>query len=928
MSSASNRPFRHTATIASLEIMLALAELGHSATENRAKILRQAEGEKKSKKVNKTRVRDLEASAVQAGERAAQIQEFNKRWFDAVFVHRYRDVDPRIRVDCVSYLSRWIEIYPEEYLDGAHLRYLGWVLSDTQAMTRLQVVRDIQKIFRDDNKIGGVRQFTERFRPRMVEIAARDGDLNVRCSCIDLLDILRDKGLLEPDDVDVIGKLIFDSEPRVRKAVSPFFAANVEDTYQAKIDDFVNVDEETLHNFERSENDDDVESHKLNWIRFKCVAELLRSYDFTEGGTERLIDLEASAINDTAESIHSRISLATQALFDRLPALQNWESLANYLLKDIPYHDNVQDADVPACIDNTCSLESAEEAVLLDVLNVSVKHALSKVTSDTDHHSKKAKKAKKELNLISEAQESAAQRLATHIPRLLKKFGSQPESTSAVLRLGHLLNLEVFAQLREDSTTYASLLEDINRQFLQHEAATVICSARQALLHAKSFDELQEVTDGKLAALWDDTALTLTRLCLEEEVGVRGNFHASVLNALSATVLRIANLASISDATEPLELSRTARSSNPRRKTGSGKDTPTIPLQCLLKLVSRGVLDASNPDNDLEPEIVTAEDTLVDHALRAVTFYLMWRVSPLQQQSSRAKTRELMQLKDYYTSFQTILPHIIKSRRGADPLRIKAAENLLEVSALFSTLRGRARDDPAFAEALDLPSSIHIPTESRQAILSVFAAAEHDYAKKSNKQLADPTGTDDDVQETQEREQEEIEAEPESSDEGEDDATDNENVDEDGNSEKQRRVEASRQKKQRLLLFAEQSLCRVAGKMVLAIVGGCVEDGGAMRKRLERNRGRLGKNFADVVATLEPPKKERPLTRGKVAKAGKKKTIVDDEGEDEGLMADGPELEEDGEEDLRAREILEETVDREVDADAEEPEEVESALGD
>ena len=41
------------------------------------------------------------------------------------------------------------------------------------------------------------------FRPRMVEIAARDAEPGVRADTIELLDKLRDAELLEPDDIDV-----------------------------------------------------------------------------------------------------------------------------------------------------------------------------------------------------------------------------------------------------------------------------------------------------------------------------------------------------------------------------------------------------------------------------------------------------------------------------------------------------------------------------------------------------------------------------------------------------------------------------------------------------------------------------------------------------------------------------------------------------
>ena len=48
-----------------------------------------------------------------------------------MFVHRFRDVDHRIRTECVHELGLWMQKLPQVYFDGAHLRYMGWALSDS-----------------------------------------------------------------------------------------------------------------------------------------------------------------------------------------------------------------------------------------------------------------------------------------------------------------------------------------------------------------------------------------------------------------------------------------------------------------------------------------------------------------------------------------------------------------------------------------------------------------------------------------------------------------------------------------------------------------------------------------------------------------------------------------------------------------------------
>ena len=56
------------------------------------------------------------------------------------------------------------------------------------------------------------------------------------------------------------------------------------------------------------------------------------------------------------------------------------------------------------------------------------------------------------------------------------------------------MKLDVFQELRQ-STAYASLLEEINRQFLTRADESALKEASAAILHAKSFEELDEVTE-------------------------------------------------------------------------------------------------------------------------------------------------------------------------------------------------------------------------------------------------------------------------------------------------------------------------------------------------------------------------------------------------------------------------------------------------
>jgi cohesin complex subunit SA-1/2 len=280
MSAAQNRPFRHTATVVSLAIVTALCEVGSGLADEASRALRHSETQRKGKNANKTRVSELQANSKTAKANQEVLDNTVKDWFDTIYIHRYRDVDPHIRVDCARALGDWIVAYPDVFFDGSHLRYLGWVLSDTNHSTRLEVIKQLHRLYADKNKLGGLKTFTEKFRGRMVEMATRDAESSVRAASVELLDDLREGGLLEPDDIDAIGRLIFDAEPRVRKSVVGFFAESINDAYEAKVDNLGG--QEALEEIIGEEHDSP-DNPSPEWIKFKCLAEGLDSYDSADG---------------------------------------------------------------------------------------------------------------------------------------------------------------------------------------------------------------------------------------------------------------------------------------------------------------------------------------------------------------------------------------------------------------------------------------------------------------------------------------------------------------------------------------------------------------------------------------------------------------------------------------------------------------------
>jgi cohesin complex subunit SA-1/2 len=866
MSSSTSRPFRHTATLIALTVTSSLCTVVKNEVETAAKALRQLDGEKKKKSANKARLADFQNRVTANEQHKEAVGILIKDFFDTVYVHRYRDVDPKIRVECVEALGNWILELPDTFLDGEYLRYMGWMLSDTHVTMRQEVLKQLEKIMKNgnDGNLGRMHHFIERFRPRMVEIAARDAEPTVRASAVELIDKIREVGMLEPDDIDVIGKLIFDAEPMVRKALVGFFAANIKDLYESKVEELGG--EEPLEDFLAVEDEDNYDTPRAGWIRLKCLAEILLSYDL-EDQDEMPSQIDAVDFLDVSGN-DSRFTLAAQALYEKVPELKEWEMLAGYLLFD--HSSRSRGTDTELALKESFKPSEKEELVLLEILN-----AVVKINLTQPEDSQKAKKRGGRIE-ISEARETIARHLAGLIPRLLKKFGADAKTATIVLRLEHVLNLGVFQELRQDSTAYAKLLDEISTQFSSHADKGVLSEAGASLLHARSFEELEEVTETKVQGLWENTTNALRKISKAGEMVVRGGLKNKVLTDLSHTLARLEQLASISNCVEPLEAS-------------SGNDGP-LPINILLEIVARGVYEDLH-DQDLD----TLEDDIAISAMRSAMFYFMWKARDLTEAIKSGEDipdLEIDHLKEWQDLLNANLTASFSSRGSLDPVRLLGAGTLIDMHVLFSTLipktnaKGKAQTQNPETIAYLQTLVREVEPEVQKELTLIFDALEKQYAKRSKKKLADPS---------EDEEPEDLDSEPE--DEEDEAATDSE--------------------RQSDMLKAEKQLCELTGKLVLAIIAKVIDASGPLKGKLKsriiRNQQRLGPNFRQVLTYLDDPKPKAKKSHKSKAqqaadaakKAAKEKgaRVVEEESDDDPFADDEPE--EGTAEDLRRRELVE-----------------------
>lgn len=854
MSSTAMRPFRHTATTISLAITTGLVEAAHTLDRRITNIEQQLNASKRS--TAKAKSFEIGLNLNEATEYRKACGENLQSFFDTVFVHRYRDTDSKIRCECVEALGSWILGLPDTFNDPQYLRYLGWMLSDTNPATRQEVLKQLAKIFKKDSESLG--HFIDRFRPRLVEMATRDADVSVRVAAINVIDALRAAAQLEPNEIDTIGELIFDSELRIRKAVVGFFVACIGEALEAKVEEIGGND--VLEEFD-GVDEDDFESPRKEWLNVKCLAETLASYDARieerqddhgAAGLDIAVDLLGTSAPET------RISLASQVLYDKVPEIQDWQILAGYLLHDHTTSTRTKSRAKKSpeeAFKKAVAPESAEETILLKVLASAVKTSLAQ-SAELDKGKRRGQRMEG-----AEQQEQTAIELASLIPVLLDKFEADPETATIVLRLEHLLNLGIFQQLRQDSSKYEKLLDEVCAQFSRHDDSRVITEAAAALLHARQHEELEELVDQKLSNLWETSVNNLRSLDGSSELSVRGNLDAGALRTLRNMLIKISKLAGIADCVDVMDVEGGENNMH-------GSTSSVIDIIC--QVVHRGKYEPQ------EDEVDDLEDEVVSYAIKCVQFYFMWRthsISKMLSQGSMISSAVLNRLSVLRQTYRRFVIETFSSRAAIDNVRLYATGSLCDLHLTFATLRQPIKNfRPASSSGtpVNAADSLKALTQDVEPALipelvSIFDGAEKSFAKKTKRErtLNGPTDDEDPVDDEEDDNEEDIDT-------------------------------LTPEDRAATELKAEKALCELTGKYVMAIAAKVLDNAGPqkgkLRRRMLRNQTKLGNNFKEVLNYLDEEKLLRQAGGNKkpsgkptlpAQQPAKSAEIIEDEDEDE-----------------------------------------------
>lgn len=182
-----------------------------------AKLTKQLKMENKKMKPNTKTVEKLEENIEEVQNNKAIIDNILDNIVRLCFVNRFKDVDEAIRAESMFHLATWIRNNPEYFMKVTYLKYFGWLLSDSSVNVRSEILHSLPSLIKSSHHASmvdnpAIRQFFERFKSRILEIAIMDVEIEVSINAINVLIEASSLDYLEDSEILKISSLIFDNE--------------------------------------------------------------------------------------------------------------------------------------------------------------------------------------------------------------------------------------------------------------------------------------------------------------------------------------------------------------------------------------------------------------------------------------------------------------------------------------------------------------------------------------------------------------------------------------------------------------------------------------------------------------------------------------------------------------------------------------------
>lgn len=464
------RVFRQVTTLVGLQLVTSLVTVAKTLGGQRETTQRQLNAEKKKRK-DGPRLESLNKTLSMTHEKITMAEEMMRKIFTGLFMHRYRDVDPDIRIACIRAIGSWILSYPSLFLQDLYLKYLGWTLNDKNAAVRKISIMALQNLYEVDDNVPSLSLFTERFCNRMIELAD-DIDISVAVSAIGLLKQLLRHQLLPDEDLGPLYDLLIDESPLIRRAVGEL-------VYDHLIAQKFSSSQPTMKGME---NESEVPLGRL--------LQILKEFSTDPILSDYVID----------------------AVWEDMKAMKDWKCIISMLLDDNP----------------RIELTEKDATNLVRVLCASMKKAVGeKIVPTADNRKPSLSKAQKEV-LDNNKREVTAS-MMKHYPQMLRKYLADKVKISSIVEIIMHMKLELYSLKRQEQN-FTTVLQLIKEAFFKHGEANTLKSCVKVITFcaSESQADLQDSAQNKLKELEDELVLKLRSAI--KQAGVSEDEYSLIVN--------------------------------------------------------------------------------------------------------------------------------------------------------------------------------------------------------------------------------------------------------------------------------------------------------------------------------------------------------------------------------------------------------------
>ncbi|XP_020192435.1 sister-chromatid cohesion protein 3 [Aegilops tauschii subsp. strangulata] len=455
------RVYRQVASLVGLQLVTSFISVAKTLSGQRETTQRQLNAEKK-KHSDGPAVESLNKRLSITHENITYLEESMRKIFSGLFMHRYRDVDPEIRMLCIKSLGIWVVSYPSLFLQDIYLKYLGWTLNDKNAGVRRTSILALQSLYDVDDNIPSLGLFTERFYSRMIQLAD-DIDISVAVPAIGLIKQLLRHQLLSDDDLGPLYDLLIDEPPMIRRAIGELvydhlIAQNCKTPSVAR--------------------DGDNESSEIHISR---MLHILR--EFSDDPV-----LSSYVIDD---------------IWDDMKAMKDWKCVISMLLDETPIAE----------------LTDMDGTNLVRMLRASAKKAVGeRIVLATDNRKMYYNKSQKEI--LENSKSDITNALMKRYPQLLRKYLPDKAKISPLIDMMMLLKLEMYSLKRQEQN-FKAAIDLIVDAFFKHGDKDTLRSCIKAIAFCctKCQADLLDYAENKLKTLEDELVLKVKTAIKEVEAG-------------------------------------------------------------------------------------------------------------------------------------------------------------------------------------------------------------------------------------------------------------------------------------------------------------------------------------------------------------------------------------------------------------------------